>query len=98
MHILCTSLECHIQLHVAVYLRRCDHHELLTPSGAGQLVITELILFSHCLFVITAALHSRCGHYIFALWFLLLSSSFSSLPNLSSRRLDVYFVGLYLCN
>jgi len=31
------------------------------------------------------ALRSRCGHYIFALWFL----SFS-LPNLSGRRVDVY--------
>jgi len=30
-----------------------------------------------------AALHSRCGHYIFALWFL-------SFSNLSGRRLDVY--------
>jgi len=37
--------------------------------------------------LIMAALHSRCGHYIFALWFLL-SSFFSSL-NLSRRRLDV---------
>jgi len=36
-----------------------------------------------------AALRSRCGHYIFALWFLLLSFLFSS-PNLSRRRLDVY--------
>jgi len=38
-----------------------------------------------------AALRSRCGHYIFALWFL--SSSFfffSSSHNLSGRRLDVY--------
>jgi len=33
-----------------------------------------------------AALRSRCGHYICALWFLLFYSS----PNLSSRRLDVY--------
>jgi len=38
-----------------------------------------------------AALRSRCGHYIFALWFLLSSSSsfFISSPNLSRRRLDV---------
>jgi len=35
-----------------------------------------------------AALRSRCTHYIFVLWFLLLSSSFSS-PNFSRRRLDV---------
>jgi len=33
-----------------------------------------------------AAPRSRCGHYIFALWFLLFYSS----PNLSGRRLDVY--------
>jgi len=33
------------------------------------------------------ALCSRCGHYIFVLWFLLLS--FSS-PNLSRRKLDLY--------
>jgi len=31
--------------------------------------------------------YSRCGHYIFALWFLL--SFFLSSPNLSRRRLDV---------
>ena len=36
-----------------------------------------------------AALRSRCGHYIFALWFLLLLSFFFSSPNLSRRRLDV---------
>jgi len=32
-----------------------------------------------------AALHRRCGHYVFILWFLL-----SSLPNLGRHRLDVY--------
>ena len=36
-----------------------------------------------------AALRSRCGHYIFALWFLSFYL-FYSLPNLSRRRLDVY--------
>jgi len=38
-----------------------------------------------------AAVWNRAGHYIFALWFLLLSIYllFSS-PNLSGRRLDVY--------
>jgi len=38
-------------------------------------------------------LWNRAGHYIFALWFLYLSSSFYlifSSPNLSRRRLDVY--------
>jgi len=46
--------------------------------------------------IIMAALRSRCGHYIFVLWFLLsffrsffLSSFFSS-RNLSRRRLHVY--------
>ena len=34
------------------------------------------------------ALWNRADHYIFALWFLLSSSFFSS-PNLSRRRLDV---------
>jgi len=37
-----------------------------------------------------AALCNRAGHYIFALWFLLYSIFFISLPNLSRRRLDVY--------
>jgi len=38
------------------------------------------------------ALCNRADHYIFILWFLLLSSSSScfSSPNLSGRRLDVY--------
>jgi len=37
--------------------------------------------------LIMAALRSRCGHYIFALWFL--SIFFYSSPNLSGRTLDV---------
>jgi len=39
-----------------------------------------------------AALRSRCGHYIFALWFLsfYLSFYFCSSPNLSGCTLDVY--------
>jgi len=41
-------------------------------------------------FIFMAALRSRCGHYIFAVWFLLLSSFFLSSPNLSRRRLNVY--------
>jgi len=40
------------------------------------------------LLLFMAALRSRCGHYTFALWFLL-SSIFSS-PNLSCRSVDVY--------
>ena len=38
--------------------------------------------------LIMAVLRSRCGHYIFALWFLLLSFFYIS-PNLSRRNLDV---------
>jgi len=38
--------------------------------------------------VVMAALRSRCGHYIFALWFL--SFYLFSSPNLSGRRLDFY--------
>jgi len=37
-----------------------------------------------------AVLCNRAGHYIFALWFLLLSIFFFSSPNLSRHRLDVY--------
>jgi len=37
-----------------------------------------------------ATLHSRCGHNIFILWFILLLSFFLFSPNLSRRRLDVY--------
>jgi len=37
--------------------------------------------------IFMATLHSRCGHYIFVLFF---SFFFSSSPNLSGRRLDVY--------
>jgi len=44
-------------------------------------------LSAKCFLFIMAALRSRCGHYIFALW--LLSIFFPS-PNLSGRRLDVY--------
>jgi len=39
--------------------------------------------------LIMVALWNRADHYIFALWFLLLLSSFFSSPNLSRRRLDV---------
>jgi len=42
--------------------------------------------------LVMATLRSRCGHYIFALWFLSSSSSFFlfSSPNLNGRSLDVY--------
>ena len=38
---------------------------------------------------IMAALHSRCGHYIFILWFLLYYYSFFPRQISSGRRLDV---------
>ena len=43
--------------------------------------------------IFMAALWNRAGHYIFALWFLLLLllSFFFSSPNLSRRRLDVCY-------
>ena len=47
-----------------------------------------------------AALRSRCGHYIFVLWFLLsffLSFFLFSSPNLSDRGLDVYHTSTRLC-
>jgi len=45
---------------------------------------------NHASELIMAALWNKAGHYILALWFLLLSSFFLfSSPNLSRRRLDV---------
>ena len=43
-----------------------------------------------------AALHSRCGHYIFILWFLLsfFFHLFSS-PKLSGRKVDVYHTSIH---
>jgi len=51
--------------------------------------ISLLLLRRH---LVMADLRSRCEHYIFIVWFLLLSSSFFlfSSPNLSGRRVDVY--------
>ena len=43
----------------------------------------------HHSFLVMVALRNRADHYIFALWFLLLSFFFFSSPNLSRRRLDV---------
>jgi len=46
--------------------------------------------------LIMAALRSRCGHYIFALWFLSsIFILFDSSPNLSGRRLDVYYTSTH---
>ena len=50
---------------------------------------TAVLLF------VTAALRSRCGLYIFVLWFLLSFCLRFSSPNLSYRRLDVYRTSAY---
>jgi len=54
-----------------------------TPGREPRSVAASYVLFM-------AALRSRCGHYIFILWFLLSFVFFISSPNLSGRRLDVY--------
>ena len=65
---------------------------LQTPCGQGRIIHRGLNAFLRqpisYMSIIMAALRSRCGHYIFALWFL--STFFYSSPNLSGRRLDVY--------
>jgi len=42
------------------------------------------------MYLIMAALWNRAGHYIFALWFLVLLLFFLSSPNLSGRGVDAY--------
>jgi len=44
---------------------------------------------------IMAALRSRCGHYIFILWFLLSIFLFFSSPNLSRCRLDIHYTSTH---
>jgi len=44
---------------------------------------------SEVIAIFMATLRSRCGHYIYTLWFVSFSSFFS-LPNFSGRGLDVY--------
>jgi len=56
----------------------------------GRVSIT-LGIGPHSSFIMVA-LCNRADHYIFILFLLLLSSSFFSSPNLSSRRLDVYHI------
>jgi len=42
-----------------------------------------------------AALRSRCGHHVFALWFPPSFFFFFFSPNLSGRRMDVYHTSTY---
>ena len=55
-------------------------------AGHEWLGVEECTLMM-CFFIIMAALRNRAGHYIFALWFLLLPSYF---PHLISSVGDVY--------
>jgi len=69
-----------------------DLHQSCTPFNRWHLFLNLLVFLVRLCFIM-AALCNRCGHYVFALWFLssvfYLSFFFSS-PNLSGRRLDVY--------
>ena len=64
------------------------HCLTLEGSDSTCLFYASFPLLNFALFFVMAALCSRWGHYIFALWFLLSSFFFST--NLSCRRLDVY--------
>jgi len=75
---------------LAVVRELSDEHELRETETRDS----KCVSFLHCTnenadILFMAALHSRCGHYIFVLWFLLSSSFFPS-PILSHCRLDVY--------
>ena len=60
----------------------------LLPSDATSVGYNEC---EDIITLVMASLCSKCGHYIFALWFLLLLSIFFySSPNISRRRLAVY--------
>ena len=69
----------------------------ILPQRSGQTVRQSNSMPSVPRLLVMAALRSRCGHEIFALWFL--SSSiffFLSSPNLSRPSLDVYH-NLHTC-
>ena len=59
-----------------------------TKASVWRKYKSSVELLGNSLSIVMATLCNRTGHYILALWFLLLSSFFSS-PNLSRRRLDV---------
>ena len=79
MRVFCPSLDVMGEWCIYFLLIRCTYTELFMHDCSS-------FNSSH---IIMAALHSRCGHYIYVLWFLLLSSSFFSSPNLSRCRLDL---------
>ena len=74
----------------------CDLSAVTDPCCVAVLQSLSAVLMPSCcqqcvtdyeLTLIMAAVHSRCGHYIFALWFLLSSSSFF-FPRLISAIAD----------
>jgi len=71
-----------------IFLKIRQH--LTTYSGMETVYVGLPALMTNHLIMV--ALCNRADHYIFMLWFVLLSffSSFFSSPNLSGRRLDVY--------
>ena len=86
-----------MQFWVTLFVVAIRHFSLTYEHAEVFYKQLKLFLFEHyadmhyanIVIIIMAALHSRCGHYIFVLWFLL-SFFFFSLPNLSRCRLDVY--------
>ena len=58
------------------------------PLSVAHFLLSRIFL--GCSFLWPPYVIARAGHYIFALWFFLLSFYLFSSPNLSSRRLDVY--------
>jgi len=69
------------------------NYQLLTIIACSWVAqILSVFIIGHEPMLVMAALRSRCGHYIFALWFLFiyLLSFFYSSPNLSGRTVDIY--------
>jgi len=54
------------------------------------ILVIGIVFITYCVWIFMVALRSRCGRYIFALWFLLSFVFLFSSPNLSGRRVDVY--------
>jgi len=67
---------------------------LFVASQSCVTAVSRLQLCDRPAPFIMAALRSRCGHHIFALWFL--SFYLFSSPNLSGRRLDVYHTSTHV--
>ena len=63
--------------------------DVLTLTLLSTYLWSQYVIYIFILSFVMAALRTRCGHYIFTLWFLSSIFLFSS-PNLSGRRLDVH--------